>query len=236
MICFNSHTASLSSSVPYGRLEQFTELVVSPKIRAGIGNLSDSLERFGHDQQNPDLSSSEPSSDSTSHIPQSQQWGGIGDLKSLLRYLIKGTYDPVKGQPPVPNIPIVFSDSIYRVCGAPPDSLCSINHIAAGVVHVFPWNPHLNARGGQSAVTYGLLSKVLSPKEAKDKAKQAMEKKKGAGVGKDGAAVKGGEEVTAEEAEVVRVVCHVPEMLTGERRGHNKGEIHCGRVWVSVIW
>lgn len=223
--------------MPYGRLEQFTELVVSPKIRAGKGNLSDSLERFGHSQQNSNLSSSEPSSHSTPHIPQSQQWGGIGDLKSLLRYMIKGTYDPVKEQPAVPSIPVVFSDSIYRVCRSPPDSLCSINHIAAGVVHVFPWNPRLNAtlRAGQSAVTYGLLSKVLSPKEAKDKTKQAMEKKKAVSVGKDGAAVKGGEEATTEEAEVIRVVCHVPETPTDERRGHSKAEIHSGRVWVSMI-
>lgn len=78
-------------------------------------------------------------------------------------------------------------------------------------------------------MTYGLLSKVLSPKEAKDKTKQAMEKKKSAG--KDGAAVKGEEE----EAVLVRVVCHGSETLTGERRGHNKGQIHSGKVWVSVL-
>ncbi|XP_017279993.1 peroxisome biogenesis factor 1 isoform X2 [Kryptolebias marmoratus] len=228
---------SIFPSVPYGRLEQFTELVVSPKVRAGVGNLSGSLERFGHKQQNSNLSSSsEPSSDSTSRIPQSQQWGGIADFKSLIRYMIKGAYDAVKEQPLVPNIP-VFSDSIYRVCGAPPDSLCSVSHIATSGVHVFPWNPRVNAtlRGGQSAVTYGLLSKVLSPKEAKDRIKRAMEKKKSVSVGKDGAAGQGGEEVTAEEvtaeeeAAVVRVVCHVTETLAGERRGH---EIHSGRVWI----
>ncbi|XP_013886826.1 peroxisome biogenesis factor 1 [Austrofundulus limnaeus] len=216
--------ASLTPSVPYGRLEQFTELVVSPKIR--INNLRDSFQRPSHNKQNSNPSSSEPSSDSTSRLPQSQQWGGIGDLKSLLRYMIKGTSDPVKEDPPVPSVPVIFSDSIYRVCGAPPASLCSVSHGATGVVHVFPRNPHLNtALRGQSAVTYGLLSKVLSPKEAKDKTKQAMEKKKSAG--KDGAAVKGEEE----EAVLVRVVCHDSDTLTGERRGH-KGEIHGGKVWI----
>lgn len=145
--------------------------------------------------------------------------------------MIKGTYDPVKETPPVPSVPVIISDSIYRVCGAPPAPLCSVSHVATGVVHVFPRNPHLNAelQGARSAVTYGLLSKVLSPKEAKERAKQAMEKKKSAS--KDDAAVKGEEE----KAVLVRVVCHVSETLTGEWGGHNKGEIHSGKVWVSAM-
>ncbi|XP_068432506.1 peroxisomal ATPase PEX1 isoform X2 [Clinocottus analis] len=96
-----SHTAiyiqiaSLSPSVPYGRLEQFTELVVSPKNRAEIGHLNGSAVRNSkkqhfHSQQNTDLANpSGPSLESTSPIPQIHQWGGIADLKSLLRYMIK---------------------------------------------------------------------------------------------------------------------------------------------------
>ncbi|XP_075961693.1 peroxisomal ATPase PEX1 isoform X1 [Anarhichas minor] len=238
----DSHTviyiqiASLSPSVPYGRLEQFTELVVSPKNRAGIGHLNDSPVRNikkqdFHRQQNMDLSNpSGPSLEGTAPVPQIHQWGGIADLKSLLRYMIKGTYDPVKELPPLPDVPVLFTDSIYRVCGAPPDSLCTISHIATAAIHLLPWSQGLNAgpTGGQSPVTYGLLSKVLSPKESRDRAKQAMEKKKNAGVGK----VAGGEEVKEEEATVVRVVCHDTEKLTRKGRSHSKGEIHSGRVWI----
>ncbi|XP_078124108.1 peroxisomal ATPase PEX1 isoform X2 [Sander vitreus] len=237
----DSHTAiyiqiaSLSPSVPYGRLEQFTELVVSPKSRAGIGNLDGSPVRNSekqhfHRQQNMDLSSpSGPSLESTTPVPQSHQWGGIADLKSLLRYMIKGTYDPVKELPPVPDVP-VLTDSIYRVCGAPPDSLCTICHVATGVIHIFPWSHRLNAgpTGSQSPVTYGLLSKVLSPKESRDRAKQDMEKKKNTGVTK----IAGGEEMKEEEAVVVRVVCHGTEMLAHKEKSHSKGEIHSGRVLI----
>ncbi|XP_038580870.1 peroxisome biogenesis factor 1 [Micropterus salmoides] len=243
----DSHTviyiriASLLPSVPYGRLEQFTELVVSAKSRAGIGNLSDSSERTGekqhfHRQQSMDLSSqSGKSLESPSPFPQSHQWGGIADLKSLLRYMITGTYNPVKELPPVPEVPALLTDSIYRVCGAPPDSLSTISHVATGVIHLFPWSHGMNAGlagGGQSPVTYGLLSKVVSPKEARDKAKQAMEKKKAAGISKVAATVGEGEEMKEEEAMVVRVVCHSTEKLVGKEISRSKGEIHSGRVWI----
>ncbi|XP_032391316.1 peroxisomal ATPase PEX1 [Etheostoma spectabile] len=238
----DSHTAiyiqiaSLSPSVPYGRLEQFTELVVSPKSRAGIGNLDGSPVRnrekqHFHKQQNMDLSSlSGPSLESPTPVPQSHQWGGIADLKSLLRYMKKGSYEPVKELPPVPDVPVLLTDSIYRVCGAPPDSLCTMCHVATAVVHTFPWSHGLNAgpTGSQSPVTYGLLSKVLSPKESRDRAKQAMEKKKKTGVAK----LAGGEEMKEEDAVVVRVVGHGNEMLAHKEKSYSRGHIHSGRVLI----
>uniref|UniRef100_G3NQT8 Peroxisomal ATPase PEX1 n=1 Tax=Gasterosteus aculeatus aculeatus TaxID=481459 RepID=G3NQT8_GASAC len=223
--------ASLSPSVPYGRLEQFTELVVSPKSRTRIGPLSGSPVRNSKKQQNTDLSnSSGPSLENTTPVPQIHQWGGIADLKSMLRYLIKGSYDPVNRLPPLPDIPFLFNDSIYRVCGAPPDSRCTISQISTAVIHLFPWShePRVGPTGDQSPVTYGLLSKVVSPKESRDRAKLAMEKKKNAGLVK----VAAGEEVKEEEATVVRVVCHDSEKLTCKESSHSRGEIHSGRVWI----
>ncbi|XP_049457738.1 peroxisome biogenesis factor 1 [Epinephelus fuscoguttatus] len=232
----DSHTviyiqiASLSPSVPYGRLEQFTELVVSPKSRAGRSNLNaspvrNSEKQHFHRQQNMDVSPPPgPSLANASPVPQGHQWGGIADLKSLLRYMMKGTYDPVKELPPVPEVPALLTDAIYRVCDAAPDSLCTISHAATAVIHLYPGSHGLNAgpTGGQLPVTYGLLSKVLSPKEARDRAKQAMEKKKNAGVAK--VAVE--KEMKEEAAMVVRVVCHGTETLA------RKGDIHSGRVWI----
>ncbi|XP_031585150.1 peroxisome biogenesis factor 1 [Oreochromis aureus] len=230
--------ASLSPRVPYGRLEQFTELVVSPKIRAETGTHTHSQlkanpnsESF-HRQPNMDFSSpSGPSSESTSSTSNSHQWGGIANLKSLFHHMIKGAYDPVKEQPPLPEIPALLTDSLYRVCGSPPHSLSTISHVATNAIHIFPWSHSFNARlsEGHSSITYGLLSKVPSPKEMRDKTKQAMEKKKKPRVTKETATPEG-EEVKEEEAMVVRAVCHCTELLGCKER--SKGEIHSGRVWI----
>ncbi|KAM8840988.1 peroxisomal ATPase PEX1 isoform 1-T1 [Spinachia spinachia] len=220
--------ASLSPPVPYGRLEQFTELIVSPKSRTGING---SPMKNSKKQQNTDLAnSSGPSLESTTPVPQIHQWGGIADLKSLLRYMIKGSYDPMNRLPPLPDIPVLFTDSIYRVCGAPPDSRCTISQISTAVIHLFPWShePGVGPTGDQSSVTYGLLSKVASPKESRDRSKLAMDKKKNAGLVK----VAGGEEEKEEEATLVRVVCHDREKLTHKESSHSKGEIHSGSVWI----
>ncbi|XP_068188503.1 peroxisomal ATPase PEX1 isoform X2 [Antennarius striatus] len=229
--------ASLSPSVPYCRLEQFTELVVSPKNRLGISNLRGSPMRSGKKQnfqreQNMECSpSSGESLESISPVHQSHQWGGIADLKSMLHYMMKGTYDPVQKPPPVPDIPAVFTDSIYRVCGAPPSSLRTMSHVATSMIHIFPLSHRSNTgfTGGQSSVTYGLLSKVHSPKERRDRAKKEKEKKKAGDAKAVGAAAANeGEEMKAEEAMVVRVVCHD---FAGKERCNN-GEIHSGRVWI----
>uniref|UniRef100_A0A673CK92 Peroxisomal ATPase PEX1 n=1 Tax=Sphaeramia orbicularis TaxID=375764 RepID=A0A673CK92_9TELE len=232
----DSHTAiyiqiaSLLPSVLYGRLEQFTELVVSPKSRFGIGNFSGSPLRTNKDEQPPRRQNTDVSSPSR---PQNHQWGGIGDLKSLLRYMLKGPHDLVKEQPRVPEIPALLTDSVYRVCGTPPDSLCTISHIATSVVHLFPWSHRLNSwQTGPSPVTYGLLSRVLSPKETKDRVKQTIEKKKNATVEKTPTNADGGETAKEEEAVVVRVVCHGIERQQGKQRGQSSGAIHSGRVWI----
>ncbi|XP_028256009.1 peroxisomal ATPase PEX1 [Parambassis ranga] len=241
----NEHTAiyiqtvSLSPSVPYGRLEQFTELVVSPKIRSETGNISGPVVRSSRNtdfdrEQNVDFLSPSGPSERTSTIPHNHQWGGIADLKSLLRHMIKGSFDSVKEQPPVPDIPVLLTDSVYRVCDSTPDSLCTISHVAAGVIHLFPWSHSFNTmlNGGLSPVTYGLLSRVESPKEARERTKQAMEKKKNVGITKTDTTAERVEHVKEEEAMVVRVVCHGTEILGGKEKGQCKGEIHSGKVWI----
>lgn len=150
--------------------------------------------------------------------------------------MIKG--DPVKELPPVPDIPALLTDSVYRVCAAPPNSLCTISQVTSNVVHVFPLSheTEVGLTAGQSSVTYGLLSKVPSPKESRERVKQAMEKKKmkNSDVTQDAAGVTEGGETKDREAVVVRVVCHGAVMLAGQERCRSRGDIHSGRVWVSV--
>ncbi|CAN9503985.1 unnamed protein product [Ophioblennius macclurei] len=231
--------ASLSPFVPYGRLEQFTELVVSPKTRAGIGALSNppsrsDQEQLFHRQQNIDSSPSPsgPTSESGAVVSAGHQWGGIADLRSLLRHMIWGTYDTVVEPPPVPDIPALFTDSIYRVCGTPPHSLCTISQVATSVIHLFPWNRSVNdaVNGGQAPVTYGLLSKVATPKKTGTKTKQDTETNKNVDATADGAPAEGGEKKKKEEIMVVRAVCHGALELSGKER--SSGEIYSGRVWI----
>lgn len=235
--------ASLSPSVPYGRLEQFTELVVSPKIRDGLGRLSrgasvmkSSQKQFGGQQKVTRPPSAGPFFRSTSPVPQGRQWGGVADLKSLLRHMVHG--EPVRELPPVPDIPDLLADCVYRVCAAPPNSLCTISQVTSAVVHTFPLSHQQEAGlavAGQCSVTYGLLSKVPSPKESRDRLKQAAEKKKmkrSAGAQADGG-VSDGAEAEAKETLVVRVVCHGAARPAGSEGRHGRGDIHGGRVWVS---
>ncbi|KAK6324058.1 hypothetical protein J4Q44_G00063970 [Coregonus suidteri] len=244
--------ASLTPTVPYGRLEQFTELHVSPKIRAGSEDPSSSP--FGLSNQNqpfhrqPNHSHSSRSSQESSvqetglpveqcpnaaALQSPQQWDWIADLKSLVRYMLTGNYDPVRETPPIPPIPALLSDSVFRVCRAPPVSPGPLS-ATHGVVHIMSWGQQMggNINGGQPAVTYGLLSKVLSPKEVRERAKQAMEKKKSGGA--VGAPQPGGagDREEKEDATVVKVVCHHTEGLKGKQGSSREGELHSGRVWI----
>uniref|UniRef100_A0A672S901 Peroxisomal ATPase PEX1 n=1 Tax=Sinocyclocheilus grahami TaxID=75366 RepID=A0A672S901_SINGR len=201
--------ASLSPSVPFGRLEQFTELVVSPKLHPGGEQLlhTQSEEPSQYLQnQSTDVTSS-PSSvvhqDPLSDHLESQNedhWGGIADLKNC----------------------------ILRTCGTPPRS---VSHLGSchGDVHILPWNLQENWNPGQSALTYGRLSKILSPKELGEKVKQAMEKKKI----RDGPHIGNDTEEHKENVVVVRMLCHNIKRLQEDQKFNKCEDIYSGRVWVS---
>ncbi|XDV34733.1 hypothetical protein PO909_004862 [Leuciscus waleckii] len=233
--------ASLSPSVPYGRLEQFTELVVSPKLHSGNEKLHQtrSVEPSQHLQhQNVDVTSSsssivhrEPLSD---HLESQNEghWGGIADLKSLFRYLFTRGFDPAKENLTVPTIPTILNDCILRTCGTPPSS---VSHLGSchGDVHILPWNlqEQENWNPGQSALTYGRLSKILSPKELREKVKQAMEKKKI----RDGPHKGNDAEECKENAVVVRMLCHNMKRLQEDQKFHKCEEIYSGKVWIPKV-
>uniref|UniRef100_A0A6Q2YFT5 Peroxisomal ATPase PEX1 n=1 Tax=Esox lucius TaxID=8010 RepID=A0A6Q2YFT5_ESOLU len=258
---------SLSPTVPYGRLEQFTELNVSPKIRAGNKDLFSAplqttlptLNQPLHKQPDVDRAPSSKSSLESSiqeaglpveqHYRIHQHWRGIADLKSLVRYMLTGNRDPVKETPSIPTVPPLLPDSAFRVCrGWPmsPDPLCGPH----GVVHIQPrgrlteghlTEGHLtegHLSGSRTAVTYGVLSKMLSPKEARESAKLAMEekkkkKKKSGGAHQPSGGGAGDREEEEGEGTVVKVVCHHPEKLNGKPESSRQGEVHGGSIWVS---
>ncbi|KAG1947094.1 peroxisome biogenesis factor 1 [Pimephales promelas] len=231
--------ASLSPSVPYGRLEQFTELVVSPKLHPGNDQLHQtrSVEPSQHLQhQIVDVTSSSSSfvhrEPLSGHLESQNEGIGITDLKSLFRYLFTRGFEPAKENLTVPTIPTILNDCILRTCGTPPSS---VSHLGSshGDVHILPWNlqEQENWNPGQSALTYGRLSKILSPKELRENVKQAMEKKKirdGPQKGKDA-------EECKENAVVVRMLCHNVKRLQEDQKFHKCEEIYSGKVWIPRV-
>uniref|UniRef100_A0A9J8B0P6 Peroxisomal ATPase PEX1 n=1 Tax=Cyprinus carpio carpio TaxID=630221 RepID=A0A9J8B0P6_CYPCA len=229
--------ASLSPSVPFGRLEQFTELVVSPKLHPGGEQQlqTRSEEPSQHLQyQNIDVTSSSSSvvhqDPISGHLESLNEahWGGIADLKGLVRYLFTRGFEPAKENLAVPTIPTILKDCILRTCGTPPGS---VSHLGSchGDVHILPWNLQENCNPGQSALTYGRLSKILSPKELREKVKQAMEKKKI----RDGPHKGNETEEHKENTVVVRMLCHNIKRLQEDQKFNKCEEIYSGRVWVS---
>uniref|UniRef100_A0A671NXN3 Peroxisomal ATPase PEX1 n=1 Tax=Sinocyclocheilus anshuiensis TaxID=1608454 RepID=A0A671NXN3_9TELE len=231
--------ASLSPSVPFGRLDQFTELVVFSKLHPGGEQLlhtrsEEPSQYLQH--QSTDVTSS-PSSvvhqDPLSDHLESQSeghWGGIADLKSLVRYLFTRGFEPAKENVTVPTIPTILKDCILRTCGTPPRS---VSHLGSchGDVHILPWNLQENWNPGQSALTYGRLSKILSPKELREKVKQAMEKKKI----RDGPHKWNDTEEHKENVVVVRMLCHNIKRLQEDQKFNKCEDIYSGRVWIPKV-
>uniref|UniRef100_A0A8C1K0E7 Peroxisomal ATPase PEX1 n=1 Tax=Cyprinus carpio TaxID=7962 RepID=A0A8C1K0E7_CYPCA len=231
--------ASLSPSVPFGRLEQFTELVVSPKLHPGGEQQlqTRSEEPSQHLQyQNIDVTSSSSSvvhqDPISGHLESLNEahWGGIADLKGLVRYLFTRGFEPAKENLAVPTIPNILKDCILRTCGTPPGS---VSHLGSchGDVHILPWNLQENWNPGQSALTYGRLSKILSPKELREKVKLAMEKKKI----RDGPHKGNDTEEHKENTVVVRMLCHNMKRLQEDQKFNKCEEIYSGRVWIPKV-
>lgn len=230
--------ASLTPSVPFGRLEQFTELIVSPKLHPGNELLH--KPQFEEPRQHLQHQNVNITSSSTSNVPQDPfndhpesfnegHWGGITDLKGLVRYLFTRR-EPAKENIAVPTIPAILKDCILRTCGSPPRS---VSHLGSchGDVHILPWNlqEQENWNPGQSALTYGRLSKILSPKELREKVKQAMEKKKI----RDASHKEKDTEEHMENSAVVRMLCHNINRLQGDQKFNKCEEIYSAKVWVS---
>ncbi|KAI7798692.1 peroxisome biogenesis factor 1 [Triplophysa rosa] len=235
---------SLSPSVSYGHLEQFTELVVSPKLHPRGEQLQThpiETNRHLQKQQNDDHTHTSISSSIASSVHQETpgdhlelnqsqkegQWGGIADLKSLIAYLFASRREPAKEDLTIPMIPVLLKDCVLRTCGTPPRF---INHLGQCYdVHVLPWNlQEENWSPGQCALTYGRLSKIYSPKEVRERVKQAMEKKKIM----EGPQKEKDPEDGKENSVVVRMLCHNIEKLQEDQKFNRSEEIYSGKVWI----
>ncbi|KAG7261439.1 hypothetical protein CRUP_015576 [Coryphaenoides rupestris] len=224
--------ATLEPAVPHGRLEQFTELVVSPKTRLGTDSLLRSPPGTSQKKSPPPYSHSTSDPALLPRPPSPPRPPGKGAMT---------------GHPPDRHRPshgAATAAVAAVVCHQPPNALCTINPGAAAVVHLFPWSETIDCSSGltRSAVTYGLLSKVPSPQEARDGAKSAevkKKKKKRAQVHRrldrsaEGARGGGRRREEGKEKEV-RWCAWCATMWEELQDSQNCGEVHAGRVWVMT--
>ncbi|XP_015284388.1 PREDICTED: peroxisome biogenesis factor 1-like, partial [Gekko japonicus] len=72
---------------------------------------------------------------------------------------------------------LIHMDSVFRVCQTRPPSVQSAfqKHNA---VHVFPWNLEFTTLEANTKVSYGKLSKFLSPRQRHQESKQNITTKK----------------------------------------------------------
>lgn len=237
-----SAIASLSPSVPYGHLEQFTELVVSPKLREGgelpaagqpspAGGAADPNQSPRlHRQKNFEVPESPqaPPPDS----PESRQggvWAGVSHLKSLVRSMLAGSVSPEREVPSVPSIPCLLRDGVFRVCRPPPVSVGP-----QGALHVLPWGHcHDEEDRSPAAVAYGRVSRLRSAREQRERAKQTSEKKRGSTATDPGEGGPGSDEAQ-EKPLVVKLVCHCVEQILDLQNESRGRRLYSGRVWVST--
>ncbi|KAL4629882.1 peroxisome biogenesis factor 1 isoform X3 [Arapaima gigas] len=242
------------AAAAYGRLEQCTELVVTPKSRGDRevqGAIrSDSVcfpgtnqSQSSHWQENLGASAVKPfvSSDPMDTVEERLQnrrehqehgfWVGITDLRSLIRYIFTGSVNLRKEVPLVPSIPPILRDSILRVTGhSPPKATYQSSNQEA--VHILPWSCKVFYKSGQeSTVTYGCLTRLCPPWELREDAKRASEKKRG---GEDSSFVGSAANSFEEHMEplVVEVVCHYEEQVLEEQSSGWGTVLYNSSVWI----
>ncbi|MBN3298078.1 PEX1 factor, partial [Amia calva] len=193
-------TVALEPVAVYGRLEQHTELVISPKERQGREDvagrppgpawpLGDNQSPRLHRQDNFDLPPSTrnslgsdgwetPGGAGLQDAPagrESAPHGGIMDLRSLIRYMFTGSSEPRPGGPlpSVPSLPPLLRDSVLRVCRTSRPASASQQGSTQCTVHVLPAGFRWESQAcRQFAITYGRLCKLPSPRELRDQTKQ----------------------------------------------------------------
>uniref|UniRef100_A0A8D0CKK6 Peroxisomal ATPase PEX1 n=1 Tax=Scleropages formosus TaxID=113540 RepID=A0A8D0CKK6_SCLFO len=235
---------SLSPPVVYGRLEQCTELVVSPKSRGDRALQAvvhpDSACTPGTIQALKPFMGSDPVETIEDHLqdrnehPNHGSWGGITDLRSLVRYMFTGSFNPRKEVPKVPSIPLILRDCILRVSGHPPP-MDTHKSRSQGTVHVLPWSVSEVYQGGQEpVVTYGWLTRLCSPWELREDAQRASEKKK---VGEDSPSRDNLASSDEDQPEplVVEIVCHCEQELLKEPSSVNNLENLIHLIWHLII-
>nr|XP_014347945.1 PREDICTED: peroxisome biogenesis factor 1 [Latimeria chalumnae] len=134
---------------------------------------------------------------------------------------------------------------VFRVCRSVPfhldlkdSSAVSLVQTLPSSVCIFPWNQEFLDTEGSRAVTYGKLSKLLSPRQQKEETKQSLsmlDKRKAAetsGSTRQSATSQGQDDDSAASF-VVKVLCYgFADLKTMKACSKNSTALHVGNVWI----
>nr|XP_056713608.1 peroxisomal ATPase PEX1 [Euleptes europaea] len=134
---------------------------------------------------------------------------------------------------------LIHMDSIFRVCQTQPPSVQSTSAMCAfqkhSAVHVFPWNLEFTTLDANTKVSYGKLSRLLSPRQRHLESKQNLisKKEKEMGNKEDKNQLGSSENKKSCEISVVQIIWNGFEDLKDAIMfSNNVEQLHVGRVWI----
>uniref|UniRef100_A0A8C5RJM2 Peroxisomal ATPase PEX1 n=1 Tax=Laticauda laticaudata TaxID=8630 RepID=A0A8C5RJM2_LATLA len=252
--CIYIRIVTLKPLALYGRLEAFTELLVSPKLRQYEGSSAMLLspkddimhEDVPETELKPRGKNEEPhfketylNSQFQQHQPNtkgSQSTNIFPNIWNLLRNIF--FYNSEKEHEPSNGIDelnaaknhllnLIQVDSVFRVCHRQLPSMkntletCTFQE--CNTVFVFPWNEVFSALEANTQVSYGKISKLLSPKQKEKHLSNAEDQKKFT-LSKD---------QETNEFSVVQIIWNGFEDLKDAIIFNNNVEqLHVGRIWI----
>lgn len=137
---------------------------------------------------------------------------------------------------------LIHMDSIFRVCQTQPPSVqgtwATSTFQKCNTVHVFPWNTEFPALEANIKVSYGLITRLLSPRLQHQESKQNLVPKKEKQMinTEDQKQPSHSENLESRETFVVQIIWNEFEDLKNAIMSKNYVErLHVGKVWVSPI-
>lgn len=259
---------TLKPQALYGRLEACTELLVSPKLRqcegssAMLPSLKDDIvqEDGPETELKPRKRNEEPKETHLNKQFQQHQPNAKGSpstnifpniwnlLGNIFFYNSEKQHEPSNGIDELNAaknclLNLIQVDSVFRVCQGQPPSMkntletCTFQEY--NTVFVFPWNEVFPVLEANPPVSYGKISKLLSPKQQMQELKYHLTSKKEKHLfnTEDQKQFTSSKVQESNEFSVVQIIWNGFEDLKDAIMFNNNVEqLHVGRIWVSEIY
>ncbi|XP_034258143.1 peroxisomal ATPase PEX1 [Pantherophis guttatus] len=262
--CIYIRIVTLKPQALYGRLEACTELLVSPKLRQCEGSFAmlpslkdDIVQEDGPETElKPRKRNEEPKETHLNKQFQQHQPNAKGSLSTnifpniwnllgnIFFYNSEKQHEPSNGIDELNAaknrlLNLIQVDSVFRVCQGQPPSMkntletCTFQEY--NTVFVFPWNEVFPVLEANSPVSYGKISKLLSPKQQMQELKYHLTSKKEKHLfnTEDQKQFTSSKVQEPNEFSVVQIIWNGFEDLKDAIMFNNNVEqLHVGRIWI----